>query len=173
MLQVIEIKCELLDGISLIIGIAVVHLSPPGDAWADKVPVGVEGDTRRESLHEHRTFGTRPNKTHVTFQYVPQLRYLVHPDAPQQPANASQPLIDFGGELRPMALRIENHGTELIEGELPAASANPALFVDRRAFGLHLHCQPDEPAQETPDGSRRQNQQNVGETLQHQVVHSP
>src|SRR5213593_768658 len=87
-LDVVEIVFQLLDRLLDSRAVRVAHLGPPRQARFDTVPHGVERNLLGQHRHEFRTFGSRADEAHLTFQYVDELRQLVDSRTPQETADA-------------------------------------------------------------------------------------
>src|SRR5215510_7162249 len=113
-LDVIEIKAELLCGVLDRRGIGVPHLRPAGDAGLDAVPHAVERDALREICDKARSLWTRPDEAHLAPEHIPQLRQLVDPRAANETAHRGHATVVRGCPLRlAVALGVDRHAAEL------------------------------------------------------------
>ena len=110
---------------------------------------GKRGDAGTHVKHTHLFRGvhvdilphlrTRPHQTHVTLEYVDELRKLVEfilPDVVARTGNARVLAADCD-ESQFVAVR--THGAELEEAEIPVAPADAGLAVENRPLAVGLY----------------------------------
>src|ERR1700678_2525136 len=72
-LDVVEIEFKFLAGLSQSCAIAVAHLGPACEAWANHVAQLEVGNLLGQPRDELRPLGSRADKAHIAAQYVPKL----------------------------------------------------------------------------------------------------
>src|SRR6202051_3208873 len=137
MLDVVQVIRELHRGPVDAAALAVVHLSPAGEAGSDREPRVVVGDALAELLDVADLLGTRPDNAHVAAEDVPRLRELVEMQATEHPPNAGDALVVHRGPVQLLS-RPRMHGAQLEDLERPPEVADAILRVEERAAILEL-----------------------------------
>src|SRR5690606_29369905 len=76
-------------GVISITGIAVNNLSPTRDARLHDVAINIERNFLFKLIHKGALFWPRPDKAHITFQDVEELREFIQASLTDKPANSS------------------------------------------------------------------------------------
>src|SRR5687767_2575118 len=83
--------------------------------------------------NEMRPFRPRSDKVHVSFQNIPELRYLIYSQLPDESADSSSALVICRGPDRhPAGLGIRLHRSKFYNIENLAAFAHALLFIENR-----------------------------------------
>src|SRR5690242_19326127 len=106
-------------------------LRPAGDARLDAVAHRIEWNLLGEHRDEFRPFRPRADRAHFTAKHVDQLRQLVDPRPPYEPADPGDPRI-VDGRPRGFAVlfRVHRHAAEFEQREDLAAATDALLPID-------------------------------------------
>src|SRR5689334_6034921 len=100
-----QLLCRTLD----IRCVTALDLRPACDPRLDEVPARPERHGLLELCEKLGPLGAGPDDRHVALEDVPELRELVDPRPPQEPADACRPGIALLGPGRAPFLRVRAH----------------------------------------------------------------
>src|SRR5690554_4090258 len=92
-----ELVLQLLQGVALTTGVAVLHLRPPSEARPNQMSQRIERELRTQLIHVVRLLGTRAHHAQVAPEDVDDLRKLVEVGPAEQAAEWSDSRILLGG----------------------------------------------------------------------------
>src|SRR4029079_4533993 len=117
-------------------GRATVHLGEAGEARANLEPAAL---AIRVPVDLVAQCGPRPDHGHVAPEHVPELRQLVHGEAPQDAADARDPCVALvDGEAGADVLGADGHRAELHEVEILAVLPDPRLAGEHAGSVVEL-----------------------------------
>lgn len=134
-LQIVEVVFQFLFSVLDPRGVAVVDLGPAGDAGAEPVAVGVEGDLFFELGGEFGLFGSRPDDAHLAPEDVPELGDLVKAELAENGPDGGYEVCVIVGEGGFSVFAVF-HGAELVHGEGVAAQPRAGLTEEHREAGV-------------------------------------
>src|SRR2546425_12773664 len=123
---VLEFLERVLDGRA----VGVSHLGPPSHSGSHTVTQAVERNRFCELAHEFRPLRSWADQAHLADEYVPQLRELVEPGPPHEPADRRDPLVVGSGPDGPRGrLGVLTHRAKLVNREHAPVLADTRLVI--------------------------------------------
>src|SRR6266511_1670336 len=122
-----------------------MDLRPPRHARFHLVAQHVLGNRFAKFIDQRRSFRTRAHETHLTPQYIDQLRQLIQVRLPQPPPDRSDPRVIFRRPNRAGGLLgILDHAAKLKHDKSTTVQAHALLSVKYRPTGGALNRDGDE-----------------------------
>src|SRR5687768_9976771 len=92
----------------------------------------------RQLGHEMGTLGTRADKTHFATKDIPELRYLINTNLPNNATHARSSFISLARPHRSFLLSVDSHRAKLCQHERASVFADSFLPVKNRPPRIDL-----------------------------------
>ena len=124
------------------IRIAVVQSGIAGDSRTNLIKVNVPVVIFHYLVNEEFPLRSWADESHVTTEYIIQLRKFVKMVSSDESAHLCKPLITIataGAELRSKLFGVQSHGSEFVDVERTAKTTDSLLFEYCRTSILHFY----------------------------------
>src|ERR1043166_2880731 len=118
--------------------VRILDLRPTRQTRRDQMSLFVKRNLLGQLGHEVRTFRTWSNKTHLAFQNVPELRYLIDTNLANDAPDARRARIAFARPNRTTLFSVDAHRSKLRQDKRATVLADAFLLVKDRPARLEL-----------------------------------
>lgn len=153
-LKVVQVVLKFFLGVLDPRGVAVVDLSPAGDAGAEPVAVGVEGDLFFVFGGEFGLLRAGPHDAHLATEDVPELGDLIQAELAEDSPDRGY---EVGVVVSEAGFRVFAvfHGAELVHCEGFAAKSRSGLSEEHGEAGVDYDGRNNDDGHESPEDQAR------------------